>query len=362
MRSWPLDPVAYALQNRCSETGHCHRHDEPLEQMITSAKVLAPEEIRAEILVLDMCWGFPAWGGLVDPRWGFAYKILRHGSVSALVTSWRSDVTTPNLIDVLSSEIASGALLGEAVAHYNRTRLAREAGHTMALFGSPLRRLVASGSYLPAGPYDRIEPRLQFMTMIGEAIAARGWTKSGKDEARRLLAATAAVPRDTGAVVKGFLDTVQASGGGISAHWHARAKMTASEEAHFCPNHPEPLPAVVYDARFTQPWIAMRRVKKCPSCGLTQDAPVSSEVRIAVDDGGVSVAGLPAGCNYAALLSIDSQDAAESVAHRWQSASRRYRYDLGTPWPRGVLDVSVTIVTEALDVHVASRRYRSMRA
>lgn len=116
----------------CISRDWCHRAKEPLVNFLSSENCISPESISAQVLILDSCKGVMAFPSLVSTRASLALRLTLSPNVAVMLATPDFGIGTGIEYDPLCLQIASGQVVGKAVAEY-----CRETQNRVFVFGDP---------------------------------------------------------------------------------------------------------------------------------------------------------------------------------------------------------------------------------
>lgn len=115
----------------------CHRIPTSLSKVASHKAFMAPEDIRAGVLLWYGCLGVLTDKSAVDPQWGLALRFLNSCGIGAVVTTWEIVFGSASDVGELSERIAEGLPVGKAVAEFNASPIARRKGLRLCILGDP---------------------------------------------------------------------------------------------------------------------------------------------------------------------------------------------------------------------------------
>jgi hypothetical protein len=369
---------------RCRLTGFCHRHEMPVSEARKSGALFAPEKIAARVFVWDVCFGVMPTHSFVDPRWGIGRRLLDSASVGAIVTTWRIVLDSPDQIARLSDTLASGAPVGTAVARFNASRIPRGRRHRLCLLGDPRVRVPVTPvrARLAAGPMPRRTAADD--GRLAQAALLRLSMVDAKERAprgpRSVLPAKAleSVEAYEGAAARGapvddverehgddmrtaVLDYAMARGKLLEA-WMPFVRDFRAAKSRGCPVCGRRADTV--HATLQPPRIYTRRLVLCPICGVMEDAPTTSRIRMDLVGKRVRLEGALPRHRWAAGVLVQSSYQSDALQVKWPAANDGTpapAVDLPDRWPPGPLRLSAFVVWDATFA-VFSRMTRDPRA
>lgn len=353
----------------CRLTGFCHRHNIPVSQVIGSATLFPPEEIAARVFVWDVCWGVMPVGSWVDPRWGIGVRLMDSAAIGAILTTWQIVMSSPEHANRLSRMIAAGVPIGVAVARFNASRESRMRHHRMCLLGDPRVQLpVVPVQQPPPARPKRSQIRqptdseqIKQLALLRLSMAdAKQRTSHGP---RAMFAAKAleAVEAFETAVSKGVpvaalhpqlgnnmrsavLDYAL-SRGKLLENWMPFMRSCRAKAPRPCPVCNRK--ADTLEAIMRPPGVYPRRLVICALCGVVEDAPTGSSMRIELASRHIHLHGILPQERWATGVVIGSSYPTDSVQMIWPATSEGTlapSVELPETWPAGPLRISTVIV------------------
>lgn len=357
---------------RCRLTAFCHRHETPVSQAVRSGAVFPPEAIAARVFVWDVCFGVMPTGSPVDPRWGIGVRLLESAGIGAILTTWRIVLSSPERVRRVSRAVASGVPVGIAVARFNASRVSRARHHRICLLGDPRVRLPAARvqERAPARP-KRLRhstaaeseqlPQVALLRLcmtdakLRAASGPRGMFASRALEAIEgfEVAASKGVPiaaldPQLGNEMRAAVLDYALSRGKLLENWTPFARsfrVTTSRPCPVCDRQAETLQAVMRPSR-----VYARRLVLCALCGVLEDAPKTSDIRMELDGRCLRLRGHLPQERWAAGAVIVSSYPADSIQVMWPAMSDGTlapSVELPSRWPPGPLRISTVIVWDA---------------
>jgi hypothetical protein len=354
---------------RCRLTAFCHRHEIPVSRAVNSAAVLPPEQIAARVFVWDVCFGVMPTGSAVDARWGIGVRLLDSAGIGAILTTWQIVLSSPEHASRLSHAIASGVPVGIAVARFNASRASRERHHRMCLLGDPRVRLPAAPvqQRAPTRPNRFRHPatadteQLRQVALLRLCMADAKLRASHSPRASFASRALEAIEAFEGAASKGVpiaaLDPqlgndmraavldYALSRGKLLESWMPFMRSFRATAPHRCPvcdRLADTLQAVM-----RPPGVYVRRLVICAICGVLEDAPTTSDIRMELAGLRLRLHGVLPRERWAAGIVIASSYPADSVQLMWSAMSDGTlapSAELPQRWPLGPLRISTVIV------------------
>lgn len=363
----------------CQITGHCHRHNRPVSDIVESEDVLAPEEVAARILLFDTCFGVMPHGSLVDPRYGLGTRFASSPLIGAFVTPWQLALTNSDDTLRLQRDMLSGATVGEAVARFNAHPDSRARHGRMCLFGDPEMRISSPTSELSsvpkvAGQASAAAPDASVCAasnQIRENVAllhqsmniAQQMARGARfaDAARHAASATADMMSRLSAQqpacqdVDAAMDNMRRAvldyallRGKLVECW--MPSVTSYQPGASIPCAACDRPSQVIIANLRKGCGGQRRLTLCPICGVTEDAPPDAHWHMSLDGEKVRLIGALATKNCCAGLALSASDPALSIPLYWPTdGNGKLVSELVLPKkvPSGPLRISIFLIWDA---------------
>ena len=353
MGSWPVS-APKLMSYRCTDSLFCHRHDEPLDVMIASSKRLMPQEIKCDVLILDVCWGMQPSGSFVDPRWGFGIQLIVSGNVGTLITTWQNAISNHGAVEYVTQAVAMGQPVGQVVAEYNSLKQSRETGHRFAIFGSPSH---CTTSEQASEMSKSLHSNKEFMRIVGQGVARRS-SEAAFNTSKALERELCESGSTSESIADRFLDLVIAAPESIEHFWLPYARPYVEDEGHACEYHAGYVPCNVIIARFDLPWIASRRLRYCPYCALTEDAPLDAALSLKIERASITCSGLPHGL-YRGVVIISTGKGDELIEKLWSGTGSEHKVEIPEDYPSALVEIYVVAVSlPDLRTFVCARSYR----
>jgi hypothetical protein len=371
MEQMPND-ISVSEEPWCRLTGFCHRHNLPVSQVSGSAMVFPPEEIAARVFVWDVCFGVMPIGSLVDPRWGIGVRLMDSAAIGAILTTWQIVMSSPEHASRLSRLIAAGVPAGVAVARFNASRASRARHHRMCLLGDPRVQLpvVPVQQPPPARPkrsHIRQAPeneQIRQVALLRLSMADAKLRASHSPRAMfasKALQAVEAVEAFETAVLKGVpiaalhpqlgnnmrsavLDYAL-SRGKLFENWMPFMRISRAMAPRPCPVCNRK--ADTLEAIMRPPGVYARRLVICAICGVVEDVPTGSDIRMELMGRHLHLHGTLPQQRWVAGIVIQSSYLVESIQLMWPATSDGTlapSAELPERWPPGPLRISTVIV------------------
>lgn len=367
----------------CQITGHCHRHNRPVSDIVESEDVLAPEEVAARILLFDTCFGVMPRGSLVDPRYGLGTRFASSPLIGAFVTPWQLVLTNSDDTLRLQNDMLSGATVGEAVARFNAHPDSRARHGRMCLFGDPEMRISSPISELSSIPTvndqasaaapdasvcaaseqsshhirENVALLHQSMNIAQQMASGARFTDAARHAASAtavmmsMLSAQTPACRDMHAAMdnmrRAVLDYALLRGKLVEC-W--MPSVTSYEPGASIPCVACDRPAQMITANLRSGRGGQRRLTLCPICGVTEDAPPDAHLHMSLDKETVRLIGALPAANFCAGLALSASDPALSIPLYWPTDSDgKLSSELVLPpkVPNGPLRISIFLLWDA---------------
>lgn len=399
--------------NRCVHTGYCHRHERTVAEMLGSDTLLFPEDIRARILLLSVCWGLLPANGLVDAAWGIGARLLNSCTLGAVVTTWEIAFPNFSLLEELARSIQEGDTVGRALYQFNHSLAAQSSGLRLCLLGDPWVHLPPRGiphqsaavpgalaarsteedvaiplrERRPVAAVQRLDTRtagdgdLTFLELLLRSVAASDEYRSlsphvqsaaqtaiveierAQAEISRRAMHQSAHTLDPGRSLREAVLQYICDRGHLVIHsWSSYASLRRVErqaEAHCfaCRNLKNDLVTLI--ATFDVPSIARRRISSCACCGIVEDMPEDAVITMSVlGNNEIELGGQLPREDWTARFVIRTKVRGQVFWWDWPSDSNgapRARFTTAEAWPIGPLDVAVVLMHRAKLIVTAQR-------
>lgn len=325
----------------CVENGRCSRFPSfpPVERLRKQGRLVAPAVLAGRIVLVYSCGVLKVAEDLIDPRYGLAVQLAGQSNLGTLITTWHSERedASRTALNSLFNELSSGLTVGEAVARFSRTPLARYYATSLCILGDPAYRIpsLQGARHLPEASLNH--PDVLWNTMVAGDVLSR--VRLLTEGIRAALDEGADLPPErVDCTLKALSDVGQAptqAAVGIAsktvadliARWPwlddfllAKGRVGQSDDTCRCASCGAP--ARRYDLLFDPArGVSNRSVLDCTSCGEIHNVPKCSRLRL-------DERRLPLG--KLALEGVAS-DAVASVSY----LSFEYSTSVTTPWPTG---------------------------
>ncbi|MDQ3804002.1 MAG: hypothetical protein M3416_09260 [Acidobacteriota bacterium] len=293
----------------CHPTGVCYRHKIPVTDARQANLLFSPDSISARVLILNSCRGVLLPGGLIDPLWGFAWRLCQNPAIGAVVMTCEMLLHQAPVSNPLSRDIASGMPVGRALAQFLGARESRSLGHRMCLFGDPRVRATSRARRGQSSLREKRPPRIKRERVSGSdrsdlgllrGCLTYGRRSESKTRARFAAAALRAVTKyEYAAWTGGQLEGAATAPGpkmrqAVLRYLLSRGELfedwikfgafyRAIRGRRGCPNCGEPVKS--YMASFRIPNVPDRRLDTCTYCEIIQDAPAGVDFSLTAVDG-----------------------------------------------------------------------------
>lgn len=384
----PLDriPLAADLQKApaCVGTGYCHRSDMPVEQAWKTGRLTNMDALRSRVLVWNVCNGVISGsdklGQVLDGRWGLIPRMLESTWIGAVLTTWFQTVSSPLQIDPLVASIAAGVPIGEALSDFSESPYAKDSGIRLCIFGDPRVALpppacdsvayatvpIRPGIARPARGTVRIDK------VTGDANFLRRWlglvSQPHRAPESRDSALAAVAKIDTYLLeIEGGATTPSAERSGkamreaVAAHLGCFGSLASrtwlqlvAPPALITP--PRPcfgcgLPTNSYEAHARTGDFPPRRIGICPGCGIVEDVPLNSELKLEYDESfGACLRGVGEPGNWTCRLVAESMGPRNHKSWSWPSVPGGGfpdRFRPPNPLPAGPLRMVAIFMSDA---------------
>lgn len=311
----------------CIRADYCHRLKRDFGSAQQDPELVRPDELAADILLLNVCWGFLAEPALVDPRLTLMHRLLRNPRVGAVVAPWEIITTSSHEIAPLTAMLRGGTRLGLAVSRFVNQMRRRRNPIPLCVFGDPDLRLTPPPRDKGAPPASREVPT--FLAMYLKAVqsiledhqislhetAAEGVVKYY--EAIEGPGAAGTEPGLEATMRSSVLDFLVSRGGAISRNWESFGLRPVFEDEEVPCDICE-APAKEAEVALKAPTLQPRRIRRCPRCGCFEDAPASAPHRALIYyPGHVVLKGELPTPPVAARLMFETPDMSGNVSWSW---------------------------------------------
>ncbi len=363
----------------CVMTGICHRCRKPMSEVMGSDILLAPEVVKANILVYCVCWGLYPSQHVHSPEYALSRRLIGSFNIGALITSWEINIQRLPLTAGLFHDIARGLTLGEALARHLSTSEARANYHKLCLIGDPAIRLPPSNIHDPLANIQQVQrPRVPSAQCMGGLTLLRLMTNSfssGNNDdhaAQRALAALVeyetmlaeGLRHDAGLVDRfrqQLLAYLTNQDTMLSKCWakFAEAVEVVPEKAacSVCGRR-----TLLREFSMRIPGAKARRERTCPSCGSIEDCPADRSMSMSVEPGGLMrLHGELPKSSWCARISVERFYTPETYKWDWPAAPSGEpmpSFQVPIAWPLVPFRLSVILVYEDSEFAVLGCLYR----
>lgn len=377
-RQLPAPPTDPETGPYCASTGFCHRQGMPVTEAEQEDRLVSPNAVSGRVLMLSTCQGAIPDNTVIGREWALIDSLLDSLSVTAVVTTWEACIPPADSIAEAAGRLLGGATVGETVARFNRGEVARRFGCRLALFGDP-RLTVArrsGGSQIPQTKAARERvPRPQladvgflraYLAMsladLPERLAGEMQTAQqalAKYEYYIWRGAPLEGPQGPGRELREAMLGFVARRGSSPFHaWTALACEISDESGPICDQCGQRTRLTTMGLRMATEY--RRLMVRCPVCGIIAEGPTDMDLRLAIDEGQISLSGTLPIENWAGVLHIACQREEESIAFPWPTDAKGRPGQLSMPQehlPPGPLRIAAVLIQEAT-LSVASIPFR----
>ncbi len=340
---------------RCVASGHCHRFDRPLADVLGTEQLLHPERIAARVLVFNACWGAILSPYLFDPRWTVWARLLEQPELGALVASVGVVYASASECDRFDDVLASEPDLGRALARYRHERTSPEALRYY-LFGDPRVALASASATaarmrpLPGDPVaSQPSARGSFLHEHLAALDASGPPTQWGAQARAGLDCELDERVPFSAELRDALLRTQAERGPLLVHsWANVARvLDVRLPPTRCLQCGSPIELTIFAERTEGRW--QRRLGRCDCCGVvSDDAPDDGLLRVRLQPPVVTLVGAEAMRDWSALLLVWPRRDAPRVVLQWPATADGHpapSLQLPDPLPYGRIEITLLLAT-----------------
>jgi hypothetical protein len=326
----------------CVASGICHRHNRPLEEMVHTDQLFDVAEISARILIWGVCWGILPEPSVVDSAWSLGNRLASHARLGAVITTWRLAYLSPEILSGLAAFLLDGANVGDAIARFVRSPIARQHGLKFCLLGDPrvslpiekpTRQPKSASAPMPvtapaSRPHDNLGELALLKTVVSDqhdrlqSDQHSTWEGALTRVAlvqKALVEANAAPASLVASLQDAVLQVLFVSAGRPFDSWEKISTPFAFvDDAERCPACGQGTRTARYNVRLNG--AAFRRMRSCVRCGVIEDAPLDFPTlrltRVSRVRFGISCDWKPAVQNLAGLL-LAPPLWARSVGTKW---------------------------------------------
>ena len=293
----------------CRLTGRCHRQHAPITQAAETGRIVPANQIRARILVLDVCAGLMFGDGVISPAEGVLAAILADAQVGAVLTTFSILISDWQRLQTLAAGLAEGNSVGEALS---RTAPGVPGASELILFGDP-RTQAGMATKMPLGPslsqsrstkttgakWVTLNPESANLTFLHRLLAPPQASTGMTWENASIALGEFIAGRNT-LFVQDWL------------RWPHERAVVAQLPCHHCRNSVD-----VIRAKFIDPSLCDRRLKLCPICGVAEDSPEGSESFFEIRARRIRLSGWEPPELWAGWIHAAQPGSAELRAYRW---------------------------------------------
>jgi hypothetical protein len=383
----PMDRIPVGapglLSNGCFQSGRCYRTRRLVSRFVESARYVSPDQMRARVLVWDVCWGAIPPTDVIDPAWGLGRRLLESPDIGALVTPWALAITCTNEMERLVRRIAAGMDVGHALYLHNRSSDALRLDRQMCLLGDPRIRLpstpteIQAISIVPTSAPRRLGARprsrekahtesgLNFLALLVRGMSVSVPTSlnlgGAADAALRAIdnyrrTAEAGRPtegrkRAVGPELRNaMLRCFRRRGPSVFKEWLSKSRDIATIGRRDCFACGDPgNQATVGHATLWLPDHLVRRFVRCQRCGVVEDAPTHAAITMSVGAGQVRIMGQLPAANWRAHLIVRQQTRLPRLWWEWppgRDGRPLNELRISVPWPLGLSVVGLVLMVE----------------
>jgi hypothetical protein len=385
----------------CWLNGYCHRHGVSVPEFRRLGVSIAPADVSAGILLLDVCFGTLASDAPIDSKWGLGRHFIENLEIGAIATTWELTLLDVRKLEKLSADLRSGMTLGRAVARFNRSPMARRTATRLAIFGDPRTR-VAGRPPIAARTWWNIchevtsRPKARLSAELRELGFSRAYLEHAVAALSPQLGASS--PHRAGQI-KRQLEAAQNALQCLKRHELSQWRPQSSTPDVACAEQLRR--ALILDAyvrrpmddwiQFAQPkeWteflcrvcgapakagvfalrvpgVSRRRVVFCPRCGITEDMPEHVQITLQFDrsNHACAVAGTLPDREWTGALIVRTRIDAHDRMWMWPAQADGKpspKMQLPELLPAGPLKLAVIIIHcgwvawSAQDIHASGR-------
>jgi hypothetical protein len=363
----------------CVLTGICHRCSRPMTEVIGTPVLLAPEIVKAQVLVYCVCWGLYPSQRVHSPAYALSRRLLESFSIAALITSWEINIQRLPLTAGLFHDIARGLTLGESLALHLSAPEARSTHHKLCLIGDPELRLAPEDVADPLANIQRFTkppaPSQQCMadltllrlmvyrcTQTDEESRTHEQVLTTIAEYENMLVAGVSYDPDLAARFRrGLVEYLTSQDTMLSKCWN---HYTLTTEVL-----PDKKPCLICGRRTVARLFSLRvvgakqrRETFCPSCGSIEDVAVDRQMSFAVEPTGLMrLAGAVPVADWHARVTVERFFTRETFSWEWPAAPTSEpapSFQVPRPWPRVPFRLSLIMVHGISEFSVFGCLYR----
>lgn len=358
----------------CLVSNHCHRFGVPVAGVAELGATVTPADIATHVMVFDTCFGTLAADAPITIERGLGRQLVENLGIGALATTWELTILDPDKLQGLVADLRGGMRLGQAVARFNRSAVARRHAARLALFGDPRMRFTPRAAEIRKGVEPVAASPAPSPAMLQELAFSRACLEQGVADLSGQLASCGA---DTAPVRRQLAMAVHTLGmlrrfelacwrgvvDGESAatlrralvedafvrrpfdDWKTFADKTDWSQCH-CAGCGAPSWAGVLGVRV--PGVSRRRVVLCPRCNLSEDMPAHVHINLRFDatTGMCRLAGKPPERDWSAALIVRTRNETHDRMWEWPAApdgGPAEEMQMSEPLPPGPVRVAVIL-------------------
>jgi hypothetical protein len=301
------------LSPSCIANNYCHRLSIPLEETKTSNKIIFPQQLSADLLVLTTCWGINLRKKAFDARHGFARQFLLNPSIGPMLSTWKIAKIKHDTSDQLWNYILNTETLGSGLRAFTASNCDEGPGAlAYCILGDPN---IQTSSTLNCST-KKIEPdtqadqaltsrqiddlqflRYYFMEQINEPTGSEEMQALAMSQFEHIynaelrLAKGDMVPNLLAEIRSGTADYLMQRGFYPKLDWSKFSQHFShlSNEACSCCGNSSPL----FEYSLIPSQISKRQTLECDHCGLVKDCSEEHvDATISFEDGTVLISNL----------------------------------------------------------------------
>lgn len=281
-------PSETARQPACLNANYCRRLGQPLDQALSSRRLISPREISCGVLVLATCFGASGNDSMVEFQFSSLHALLQNASIGAIVTSWGIVFTKSETGSELLGQCSRSAL-GPALDRLSVGDTVTSGLFRPILFGDPRAGFIPRSPEPPEPPrlpkrptFNRPTNSLEFLIALATTAATIGGREGSLAEC---VAALRNATRQPGVVnerrAQKLLLAIVAPLGIVPIHLWARfagqVSIVSTREALSCSVCALETELFQVSLPSLTRWLLL-----CPRCGVVFDganAPTADELR-----------------------------------------------------------------------------------
>ncbi len=337
------DSLTRDLAPACVTTGYCFAVQAQVAEAVKQQLIVDPYLLRTRILILGSCQALYVGSPELAQRWSYFPHLNGNWKIGAVLA-------TPDLVinmaisDDLTSPIAAGMGVGNALRDYNTSPTALELGQRFLLFGDPRTRAAPRKSApfvarptasrqqsvrraSPAQPVYResTERHLEVLRHISHTVRSDTRDTGRRTSARAARALSQyeeAQPSSSSmqtALWNAILEHLGTLKGRTYDGWFSHSsRVKMRDNCHPCPSCG--WPALLYHCAL--PSEDVRVLVNCGRCGNVLDVPDGSPLHIDVESTTLRLSGLSSDSPWAAATYLVPEVASRAQVHYWHRPSR----------------------------------------